>query len=75
MLNGSVAVYTAFFASDRVWSIYNGGISYVLMGILFSVEYLIRKREDKKMMKTYPFVMVERRNQRKNISIGTKKKL
>ena len=54
MLNGSVAVYTAFFASDRVRSIYNGGISYVLMGILFSVEYLIRKRVDKKMLKTYP---------------------
>ena len=54
ILNGTVAFYTAFFASDRVWSLYNGGISYVLMGILFTVEFFIRKKVDKKMIKTYP---------------------
>lgn len=52
--NGSVAAYTAFFASDRVWSVYNGGISYALMGLLFAVEFIIRKQVDKKMPKVFP---------------------
>lgn len=54
ILNGSAAFYTAFFASDRVWSVYNGGISYVIMGMLFCVEYIIRKRVDRKMIKAFP---------------------
>lgn len=54
ILNGSAAFYTALFASDRIWSIYNGGISYVLMGSLFVIEYIIRKKVDKKMVKAFP---------------------
>ncbi|MBQ0040224.1 MAG: AMP-binding protein [Treponema sp.] len=54
ILNGSAAAYTAFFSSDRVWSIYNGGISYGLMGLLFTVEFIIRKRVDRKMIKSIP---------------------
>ena len=54
ILNGSVSVWTAFFASDRAWSIYNGGISYVLMGLLFAVEFIVRRRVDEKMIKVYP---------------------
>lgn len=49
--NGSAAAYTAFFCSDKVWSIYNGGVSYVLMGFMFAVEFLIRKQVNKKMPK------------------------
>ncbi|MBQ9538385.1 MAG: AMP-binding protein [Treponema sp.] len=51
--NGSVASYTAFFCSDRVWSVYNGGVSYVLMGLLFSIEYMVRRHVDKKMPKAH----------------------
>ncbi len=51
--NGTVAAYTAIFCSDRVWSVYNGGISYVLMGMLFAIEYGIRKQVDKKMPKVH----------------------
>jgi uncharacterized membrane protein/acyl-CoA synthetase (AMP-forming)/AMP-acid ligase II len=51
--NGTIAAYTAFFCSDRVWSVYNGGVSYILMGILFAVEYIIRKQVDKKMPKAH----------------------
>ncbi len=53
VLNGGAAAYTAFFCGDRVWSVYNGGIAYVLMGLLFAIEYIIRKQVDKKMPKTF----------------------
>lgn len=60
VLNGSVAAYTALhdFGSEelnnKIWSVYNGGISYVLMGLLFAVELIVRKRVDKKMIKAFP---------------------
>jgi acyl-CoA synthetase (AMP-forming)/AMP-acid ligase II/3-hydroxymyristoyl/3-hydroxydecanoyl-(acyl carrier protein) dehydratase len=51
ILNGSVSACTAFAASDVLWSIYNGGVSYILMGLLFTGEYIIRKQVNKKMPK------------------------
>ena len=51
VLNGAAAVYTVFSKSDKMWSIYNGGISYILMGILFAVEFLVRKVVNSKMPK------------------------
>lgn len=53
VLNGGGAAYTVFFCGDRAWSVYNGGIAYVLMGLLFAIEYIIRKQVDKKMPKTF----------------------
>ena len=47
--NGSVSAFTAFFCSDTVWSVYNGGISYALMGCMFVVEFIIRRRVQRKM--------------------------
>ena len=61
IINGSIAAYTALhdFGSEdlnnKIWSVYNGGISYVLMGLLFSVELLVRKMVDKKMIKAFSF--------------------
>ncbi len=54
VLNGSVSIVTVFFASDRVWTVYNGGISYVLIGLLFTVEFLVRKVVMKRMIKAFP---------------------
>jgi acyl-coenzyme A synthetase/AMP-(fatty) acid ligase/uncharacterized membrane protein/3-hydroxymyristoyl/3-hydroxydecanoyl-(acyl carrier protein) dehydratase len=54
ILNGVVAAWTVFFAPDGVWSLYNGGISYMVMGILFAGEWMIRKRVDKKMPRAVP---------------------
>ena len=51
VLNGAVAFYTVFSKSDKIWSIYNGGISYALMGVLFSVEFLVRMVVNSKMPK------------------------
>lgn len=47
MLNGSIALITALWGSLKIWSLYNGLIAYVLMGLLFAVEYIVRLRTQK----------------------------
>jgi len=44
VFNAAVASYTALFSSIETWSLYNGFISYLLMGLLFAGEYLVRIR-------------------------------
>lgn len=40
--NGGVAAWTALFAPTAWWALYNGLISYVLIGLFFAAEYLVR---------------------------------
>jgi acyl-coenzyme A synthetase/AMP-(fatty) acid ligase len=54
VLNGGVAAWTVFFAPQALWSLYNGGISYMLMGILFGGELMVRKMADKKTPRAVP---------------------
>jgi uncharacterized membrane protein len=42
-LNGAIALWTALRASHAVWSLYNGVIAYILMGLLFAGEYCVRR--------------------------------
>jgi uncharacterized membrane protein len=44
IVNGAIAFGTAMWASDAVWSLYTGVIAYLLMGLLFAGEYLVRMR-------------------------------
>jgi uncharacterized membrane protein len=44
VVNGAIALATALWASEAAWSLYNGVIAYLLMGILFGAEYLVRLR-------------------------------
>jgi uncharacterized membrane protein len=44
IMNGAIALGTALWASDATWSLYTGVIAYVLMGVLFAGEYLVRLR-------------------------------
>lgn len=44
VFNGTLALVTALWMSDRAWALYNGLIAYVLIGALFSVEWLVRRR-------------------------------
>jgi len=44
LLNGLAALYTSLYCSFEVWAWYNGGIAYILMGLLFAGEYLVRRR-------------------------------
>jgi uncharacterized membrane protein len=42
--NGAIALGTALYAPEAVWSLYTGVVSYVLMGLMFGGEYLLRLR-------------------------------
>ncbi|MGK5044969.1 hypothetical protein ACQ4WP_03585 [Janthinobacterium sp. GB4P2] len=44
IVNGGVALGTALWASEAVWSLYTGVIAYILMALLFGGEYLARLR-------------------------------
>ncbi len=44
LINGTVATLTALIADAKLWTLWNGCISYVLMGLLAAGEYLIRRR-------------------------------
>ena len=44
LLNGSIALFTALFASEKIWMLYNGFIAYILIGVLAASEWLIRQR-------------------------------
>jgi len=47
IFNGAVALVTALWGSFEIWSLYNGLIAYLLMGILFAGEYIVRMRTQK----------------------------
>ena len=47
IINGLVSLYTALFLSLEVWLLYNGFLSYVCMGLLMGVEYLVRLKMKK----------------------------
>ncbi|QGX40306.1 hypothetical protein [Permianibacter aggregans] len=44
ILNGGIALATALLGSDFWWMLYNGLIAYVLMGVLFAGEWLVRQK-------------------------------
>lgn len=44
VLNGALALATALWASDAIWTLYNGLIAYCLIGILGGAEWLVRRR-------------------------------
>lgn len=43
VVNGGIALWTVMFGTDQQWALYNGIISYLLMGLLFAVEWLVRQ--------------------------------
>ena len=44
IVNGSIALATVLWASEAAWALYNGLIAYLLMGLLFAGEWLVRRR-------------------------------
>lgn len=43
-VNGAISAATALWASERTWVLYNGLLSYVLVGGFFGVEWMLRQR-------------------------------
>lgn len=44
LLNGLAASWTVLWGSDEAWLLYNGLLAYLLMGLLFAGEWLLRRR-------------------------------
>ena len=44
LINGSIAAFTALWASTELWTLYNGFIAYLLIGILAGGEWIVRRR-------------------------------
>jgi len=42
--NGTCAAISAIFMDRSVWALYNGCIAYILIGLMFTVEFFIRRR-------------------------------
>lgn len=59
VVNASISTTTVFIGSDKVWSLYNGLISYILVGIFFTVEFGIRKMVQSKMQSYVPVCDLE----------------
>ena len=47
LVNGMIALVTAVWSSFEIWSLYNGLIAYILMGILLGGEYIVRMKTQK----------------------------
>lgn len=43
IINGFIALWTALFASTKIWTFYNGFLAYIIMGTLFITEFLYRQ--------------------------------
>ncbi|MDR0553890.1 MAG: AMP-binding protein [Treponema sp.] len=54
VINGGIAAFTVFSGSDGLWSLYNGGISYMLIGSLFGGELIVRKMTARRMPQAAP---------------------
>lgn len=63
IFNGTLSTITAFSkeifkvnddTANAIWSVYNGVISYALIGILFSSELFVRRIVNKRMVKPFP---------------------
>lgn len=44
IVNGAIALATCLSGDITLWTLYNGGISYLLMGALMGIEWIVRKR-------------------------------
>ena len=53
-INGHMAAWSIFLGSNVFWAVYNGGVSYVLMGILWIGELIVRRMVYGKILKAVP---------------------
>jgi uncharacterized membrane protein len=50
VLDAVASVFTVFWTSKLAWGIYNGGVTYVLMGLIFAGEYIVIKIIEKNVL-------------------------
>lgn len=44
LLNAAISLFTVWYGDLRVWSLYNGVVFYILMGLLMAGEMLVRRK-------------------------------
>lgn len=44
LINAGISLATALYGTLAQWTLWNGGLSYLCMGLLFAIEWIIRKR-------------------------------
>lgn len=44
LINGLVSMATSIWASETIWMLYNGLIAYLLIGLMFAGEWMVRQR-------------------------------
>lgn len=47
--NGGIALWTVLRGDEGLWALYNGGIAYLLMGLMFAGEWLVRRRVQRRL--------------------------
>lgn len=43
VINASIAAWTVLYGGMKIWVLYNGLIAYLAIGVLFTLEYLVRR--------------------------------
>jgi len=44
VINACIASWTVLSGDLKIWTLYNGLIAYLLMGLIFAIEFLVRKK-------------------------------
>ena len=44
IVNASAALYTSLYTSLSVWTLYNGLVAYILIGLIMAIEWLVRQK-------------------------------
>ena len=60
VFNASVALATVWVGDTKIWSLYNGLISYILIGVFFAAEFMVRKMMQKKLHSYIPVCELKR---------------
>ncbi len=66
VINGTIAFMTALFFPEKIWAIYNGFISYILIGVLFAGEFIVRTIIQKGMEKEIPLSQLQENSRSSN---------
>jgi len=59
VIDSIIAVITAYYGSDFIWGVYNGGITYCTMGLIFVGEFIVLKSIEKKYRKEHSLADTE----------------
>lgn len=60
--NGAIAFATALFFPEKIWAIYNGLVSYILIGVLFTGEFIVRMVIQRGMEKEIPISQLQEKS-------------